>query len=172
MPANSPIRLAFPARLLAVCFLFFAAAPIPGLAQTKTSLPRSQRHEYRHEIDQLEEDWRNAMLKGNSAALDNLLADDYTAITAMGAIQNKQQAVANLRSGAFQLTALNVTDRKVRIYGSTAVVTSLADLTGTRNEQDVTGRYRYTRVYVRNSAGQWKIVSFEASRIQEPGERK
>ena len=112
------------------------------------------------------------MLKGNSAALDALLADDYTAITAKGAIQTKEQALSNLRSGAFQLSALNISDRKVRIYGNTAVVTSVAELTGSRKDQEVTGRYRYTRVYVRNSQGQWKIVSFEASRIQDPIEHK
>ncbi len=112
------------------------------------------------------------MLKGNSAALEALLADDYSAITAEGAIQTKDQAISNLKTGAFQLSALAISDRKVRIYGSTAVVTSVAELTGGKKDPGVTGRYRYTRVYVRNQLGQWKIVSFEASRIQEPAEKK
>ena len=112
------------------------------------------------------------MLKGNRTALESLLADDYTAITAKGAIQTKDQALDNLKSGALELTSLSISDRKVRIYGTTAVVTSLAELTGSRNDQELTGRYRYTRVYVRNPQGQWKIVSFEASRIQETSDRK
>jgi uncharacterized protein (TIGR02246 family) len=142
-------------------------------AQTaKSSVPLAQRHEYRHEIDQLEDKWRTAMLKGNSAALADLLADDYTGITAQGAIQTKDQAITNLKSGALQVTELSISDRKVRVYGTTAVVTSLAELTGGKKDHEVTGRYRYTRVYVRNSSGQWRIVSFEASRIQEPGEKK
>jgi ketosteroid isomerase-like protein len=140
------------------------AAPAP--------VPRAQRHEYRHEIDQLEDAWRNAMLKGNSAVLESLLADDYTGITAMGVIQTKEQTLDILKSGTLQLTAISISDRKVRIYGTTAVVTSLAELTGSRNDQERSGRYRYTRVYVRNSQGQWKIVSFEASRIQEFPDRK
>jgi len=145
----------------------------PDLSATQQhSIPRAQRHEYRHEIDQSEEAWRAAMLKGNSAVLEDLLADDYTGITAKGAIQTKEQAINNLRTGAFQLTGLAISDRKVRIYGSTAVVTSVAELTGSKKDQDLTGRYRYTRVYVRNQAGQWKIVSFEASRIQELNEHK
>jgi len=135
-------------------------------------LPRAQKHEYRHEIDQVEEAWRTAILKGNATALEALLADDYTGITAKGAIQTKEQAVSNLKSGALQLTTLAISDRKVRVYGETAVVTSLAELTGSRKDADVSGRYRYTRVYVRNSSGQWKIVSFEASRIQEANEHK
>jgi len=42
---------------------------------------------------------------------------------------------------------------------------------GTTSEGDVSGSYRYTRVYVRNVQGAWKIVSFEMSKIREPGER-
>jgi ketosteroid isomerase-like protein len=149
---------------------------VSGLEQSafavQAPVPRAQRHEYRHEIDQMEEAWRTAMIKGNSAALAGLLADDYTAITAQGAIQTKDQAVANLHSGTVQITGLDISDRKVRVYGSTAVVTSLAVLVGGKQDQEITGRYRYTRVYVRNEQGQWKIVSFEASRIQEPGEHK
>jgi len=156
------------------CALLATAVVVPGLAQPghPNGLPRAQRHEYRHEIELLEEAWRTAMLKGNSAALENLLADDYTGITAKGAIQTKDQAIQSLKSGALQLTALEISDRKIRVYGTTAVVTSIAELTGSKTDQEITGRYRYTRVFVRNAQGQWKIVSFEASRIQESPEHK
>ena len=170
MAANFSLRTALLASSLAGFLLLLAGDAEQVLAAAAPAIPRAQRHEYRHEIDEMEEAWRAAMLKGNSAALDALLADDYTAITAKGAIQTKEQALNNLRSGALALISLNISDRKVRIYGSTAVVTSLAELTGSRNDQDVTGRYRYTRVYVRNQQGLWKIVSFEASRIQEANE--
>lgn len=164
-------RIAFLACSLAGSILLLASPAAPGQT-AKKPVPRAQRHEYHHEIDQMEESWRAAMLKSNSTELATLLADDYTGITAKGAIQTKDQAISNLRSGALQLTALNISDRKVRVYGSTAVVTSVAELTGGKNDKEVTGRYRYTRVYVRNPQGQWKIVSFEASRIQESGEHK
>lgn len=158
--------------MLAGVALLFATGADPAVAAPQHSVPRAQRHEYKHEIEQMEELWRAAMLKGNSGELANLLADDYTAITSAGAIQTKEQAIEGVRSGKFQLTSLNISDRKVRIYGLTAVVTSVAELAGSRHDQDVSGRYRYTRVYVRNAAGQWKIVSFEASRIAETGEKK
>jgi ketosteroid isomerase-like protein len=157
--------------------LVAAVSALPLLAataprQAAAALPRNQKHEVRHEIDHMEESWRTAMLAKDGAALDNLLSDDYTGITAEGAIQTKDQAVGNLKSGSIKITNLVNSDRKVRIYGSTAVVTSLAEISGTRDGHELTGRYRYTRVYVRNLQGQWKIVSFEASRIQEPGEHK
>lgn len=135
-------------------------------------LPRVQKHESRHEIDQLEERWRNALLKGDTAAMDALLADDYMAITASGTLQTKDQALANLRNGRTHFTVLDISDRKVRFYGPTALVTSLAVVTGTNAQGNFAGSYRYTRVYVRNLQGEWKIVSFEASKIRDPAERK
>jgi ketosteroid isomerase-like protein len=52
------------------------------------------------------------------------------------------------------------------------VVTSTAQVQGTTADGDVSGSYRYTRVYVRDARGEWKIVSFEASRILDSSEHK
>ena len=130
------------------------------------------KHENRHAIDQLEDEWRNAILKSNVTVMDRLLAEDYLAITASGLVQTKAQTLANLKSGHIHMTSLNFSDRKVRFYGRTAVVTSLAVIQATTTDADISGNYRYTRVYVRDSAGIWKIVSFEASKIRESGEHR
>ena len=135
-------------------------------------LPRAQKHERRHEIDHLEEVWRNALLTDNTAAMNSLLADDYMAITPAGTLQTKEEALANLRSGRMHFTTLEITERKVRFYGTTALVTSTADVQGTTPDGDLSGSYRYTRVYVEGPPGVWKIVSFEANRILSPGEHK
>jgi ketosteroid isomerase-like protein len=153
---------------LRLCLLL--AAGMTSVAAQGTAKPH--RHEYKHEVEQAEDQWRSAMLTTNGDALGKLLADDYTGITATGAIQTREQALANLRTGSLKLSALSVFDRKVRIYGSTAVVTSQVELTGSREGAPISGKYRYTRVYVRNGQGQWRIVSFEASRIQENGDRR
>jgi ketosteroid isomerase-like protein len=153
--------------MVAACLVLAASA---GAAPLQAGTPKTQKHERRHEIDQLEEAWRNALLKANTAAMQNLLADDYIAITASGTLQTKDQALANLRTGRMHLTTLDISDRKVRFYGSTALVTSLAEVQGTTGDGELSGNYRYTRVYVRDAQGAWKIVSFEASRIRDPGE--
>ena len=147
-------------------------APMVFAAPQKGAMPKGQRHESRREIDQLEEAWRNAVLKADIAAMSALLADDYMAITPNGTLQTKEQALANMRSGATRIASLEVTDRRVRFYGTTALVTSRADVSGKNAMGDFSGTFRYTRVYVRNAQGKWKIVSFEANRVREAGERK
>ena len=160
-PARMHAAMLAPLVLLALC-----AGPV-GLGQ---GLPKAQKHESRREIDQLEETWRNAVLKSNTAVMDGLLADDYMFITANGTLQTKVQTLDSLRTGRVHFSTLDISDRKVRFYGTTALVTSLAEVQGTSSDGEVSGSYRYTRVYVRDAAGAWKIVSFEMSKIRDPGE--
>ncbi len=98
----------------------FAACAIPQFA----GMPLAQKHESRHEIDQLEDDWRNAVLSSDTKAMDALLADDYIGITAYGTIEDKDQTLARLRSSGRHITSLTISERKVRFYEKTAVVTS------------------------------------------------
>lgn len=139
-------------------------------AQVRSGMPRAQKHESRREIDQLEDRWRDAVLKRDTATMASLLDDDFMAITPNGTFQTKDQTLANLRSGRWRIDSLDVSDRKVHFYGTTAIVTSLAEVRGTTSEGEVAGSFRYMRVYARNEQGVWKIVSFEASRISPLGE--
>jgi ketosteroid isomerase-like protein len=157
-------------RVLLLFLLVQALALAAYSAPQRSGMPRAQKHEVHREIDQKEEAWRDAILKGNIAALDALLSDDYMSISANGTLQNKEQALANVRSGQLHFTALEFSDRKVHFYGTTALVSSRAEVTATANDKDISGSYRYIRVYVRDAHGEWKVVSFEANRIREAGE--
>jgi ketosteroid isomerase-like protein len=140
------------------------ALPVQGLP-AHNGMPRAERHESRHEIYHLENLWRDAVVKGDTTTLGSLLADDYMAITPFGTLQNKQQALDNVGSGRWRVASLTQIERKVRFYGTTALVTSLVEVQGTSPDGDISGDYRYTRVYARDPKGNWKIVSFEANRI-------
>jgi ketosteroid isomerase-like protein len=151
----------------------FGALSLTVYAAPKNGgMPRGQRHECRREIEQLEDTWRNAVLKGNADAMDSLLAADYMAITPNGTMQSREEMLDNIRSDVLHITSFDVSDRKVRFYGKTALVNSRIEVSGTTAEGDISGSFRHIRVYVRDAQGKWKIVSFEASRIREPGERK
>ena len=159
MRAHSEHRWLFPTvgRLAFVLILLSACAN-----QAYALFPH---HENAHkEIEGLELDWRQAQLSNNVSEVDRLLADDYLGISANGILETKADELSRRRSGSLHITQLDLSDIKVRIYGDTAVVTSRADLVGKNGDRDISGRFRYTRVYS-NRMGQWRIVSFEASRI-------
>ena len=167
--SSMPIR-----RTLAIVVMLLLSVLTLGTAQDpqQDRMRRGQKHESRHAIDQLEETWRTAIVTSNAATMASLLSDDYMGISPSGTLQSKEQTINNLSSGRIHVTTMELSDRKVRFYGKTALVTSLATVTGTNAEGDITGSFRYTRVYVRDDRGQWKIVSFEASRIRNFGERR
>jgi ketosteroid isomerase-like protein len=153
---------------MAMELMLLAIVAVPLLA----GMPHGERHESRHIIDQLEDSWRNAMLHGNTTAMEGLLADDYMAITPSGVLQSKEQAIAMLRTGTLHFNSIEFDDRKVRFYGTTALVNCRADVKGVGPDGDFSGSYRYTRVYVRDAKGAWRIVSFEANRIREAQDHK
>ena len=134
-------------------------------AQTHHGLSKAKKHATRLVIDRLERQWRDAILSGDTARMNTLLADDYMAITPFGTLQNKDQTLAGLRSGRWRFTTLTMSNRKVRFYGRTALVTSQAEVQASTPEGELSGDYLYTRVYARDARGNWKIVNFEANRI-------
>ena len=166
------VRIPLSVRVCSVAALVMVFVLTGSLAQPSSGMPRAQRHESRHEIDQLEQVWRDAVIQRNASALDGLLADDYIAITPNGTLQSKDQTLANLRAGTLHFSSIELSDRKVRFYGQTALVTSRAEVSGNNTDGNFSGSYRYTRVYVRDDQGKWKIVSFEASRIRQSDDHK
>ena len=145
--------------LLAACLLLYA---FPARAVTVPLLHKEDR--LHREIENLEAQWRTAMVQNDVAAIDRLLADDYLGINPNGTLETKADALAQHRSGTMKVSSIEPDNLKVRVYGDTAVVTSRVDVQGMDGDRDISGRYHYTRVYSRRG-GEWKIVSFEASRV-------
>jgi ketosteroid isomerase-like protein len=166
------VNIRFSVRVFSAAVLALALAANAGARAQASGMPRAQRHESRHEIDQLEQTWKDAVMSRNASVMEGLLDDDYIAITPNGTLQSKDQTLANLRAGGVQIKSMDFSDRKVRFYGQTALVTSRAEVSGSNPEGDFSGDYRYTRVYVRSAQGKWKIVSFEASRIRDADDHK
>jgi ketosteroid isomerase-like protein len=160
------VRTGLAAGALFASVLFGASAM--ALQAPNLEMPKGERHESRMAIDQLEEKWRDAILKDDAVTMGTLLADDYTGITAYGTLQSKEDTLSSMRSGRLHLTLMDISDRKVRFYGTTALVTSTAMVQGASPDGNVTGNYRYSHVYVKDAQGDWKIVNFEASRVGHP----
>jgi len=151
--------------------ILFVLALCVVMAHPAFGLPKRDSHAIHKQIEALEEQWRQAIISNNVTEMDHLLADDYIGISANGTVETKAQALAQRKAGTVLIKTLDLNDLKVRVYGDTAVVTSKAELEGTNGQSDISGNYRYTRVYNRR-LGQWKIVSFEASRIHDVDARQ
>ncbi len=115
-------------------------------------------------IRSLQEESRKAALKGDASFLEKYLADDYLGIDGSGAIITKAQAIQALKSGTIKYESIDVRDTKIRTYGNTAIVDSLASLKLTSNGKPISGDFRARFVWVKQK-GNWKRVAFQSTPV-------
>ena len=127
-----------------------------------------RKHDVKKQVEALEEQWRVAQLVGDVATMDKMLSDDYIGISMSGQVSTKAQQLDRVRERKVQLTRIDLGDMQVKLVGSIAIVTSRAEVEGTNDGVPVKGSYRYTRVYQHLPDGNWKITSFEATRVPQP----
>ncbi|MFZ0760450.1 MAG: nuclear transport factor 2 family protein [Candidatus Sulfotelmatobacter sp.] len=150
--------------------LFCALAALPAFSAQRVALhPRpgfdSGEQEVIRQIVDMERQSREASLRRDADFSQRALADDYVAITPLGQVTTKEDAISARRSGQLRYEAMNISDMVVRVYGDTAVVTARADVKGHQLGEDFSGLYRYTRVWIRRN-GQWQTVSYQATVTQ------
>lgn len=126
-----------------------------------------KKHDAKKQVEAMEELWRAAQLAGDVGAMDKLLSDGYIGISMTGQVITKAQHLDRVRNHKLVLTKLELGEIQVKLVGEIAIVTSRAEVEGTNDGVPVRGTYRYTRVYQRLPGEDWKITSFEATRVPE-----
>jgi len=115
------------------------------------------------EIRKIEKDLIEAILRRDTDFLNRILADEFTAITPLGDLLDKQ-IMANLDEKLVNQSI--ITDEiKVNVFDKTAIVTGRATIKSQYENRDLSGRYRFTRVYFKREA--WQIIAYQATRIAE-----
>lgn len=131
--------------------------------------PHPKRNDqYKHQVEELEGTWRTAEMNGDVDAMDKLLSDDYVGITMSGQVVTKGQQLERLRKRSMILSRIELNDVHVKLIGTTAIVTSLAEVEGTIDGSPMHGNFRYTRVYSRRPSGVWQVTNFEATQVSAP----
>ena len=132
--------------------------------------------EAQREIRELEAQFARAVVEGDRAFYDRVLADDFTHTSHSGMFKTRADFMAENKfgtkddsaSGRTRYDAYDVDDLAIRIYGDTAVVTGRTSPRGrTALGQLISGQYRYLRVWVKRQ-GRWQAVAFEGTRVAQP----
>ncbi len=107
-----------------------------------------------------------AVLKGDTTTLQELYADDYVSISAVtGAPSTKADLINNLKSGKLKYESIDVSDVQVHVYGpTTALVTAKAEVKGKLGDQDFSGSYRSSRLFVKRG-GKWQVTFFQSTKL-------
>ena len=106
----------------------------------------------------VEREYIRAHIERDVAALDRVLADDFTMFR--GKV-TKEHRLALLSSPFFVITSLKTNDVEVVVSGKEAWVSGTASIAGRfRKREFSTPRYGFTRKYEKRG-GRWQIVSCE-----------
>lgn len=117
------------------------------------------------EIAACEDALRTAVLAGDVATLDRLLADAATFVDQNGRLVTKEEDLAAHRSGLLDVRAIDpVGQRLIRMLGNVAIVCVAVRLAGEYATQPFGGSFAYTRVWARAPTG-WRIEAAHCSAV-------
>ena len=109
--------------------------------------------------------WASCVGQGKADELAKILDDSYQHIHGTGLMENKEEFVGALRSGARKYEPIQLEEVKTRLLGDCAVVTGKFVLKVSIKEKIMEGVNRFSFVVVQTPQGP-KIVSFQATAIK------
>ncbi len=113
---------------------------------------------------QTEEALRLAVLNRDTKAYADIIADDYLFTNQDAAVRTKTQMLAAYNSASIKYESLTFDEMTVHTYGNAAVVFGRSTSKGQDSGKDISGVYRYTRVYVKRQ-GRWQLVATQVTRM-------
>ena len=117
------------------------------------------------ELIKVENDWKQAVIKRDAAALRNLYADEYMSVDSEGGVWNKAEDIDIDTSGSFRLVSYRLEDTKVRLLGDVAIVTGRSFYKGIgTTRREISAQYRFTDVFVRR-AGRWQCMTTQLTAL-------
>jgi|SRR5215813_13116811 len=132
------------------------AMPLLACVQAANKKSSSNAEE---EIMKIEDQWVQSRAAKDPTVTKDLLSDDYLGANITGQALTKQQQIDGITAGTLYTGKAEMTDRKVHIYGDTAVSTGI--VTGVAGADKV----RYIRVFVKRN-NKWRLVAAQGTRIE------
>ncbi|RPJ51602.1 MAG: nuclear transport factor 2 family protein [Chloroflexi bacterium] len=102
---------------------------------------------------------------GDIEKMKPLLAEGFTIVRSNGEVQDLQAFLAAVPGNAQR--GRKTTESQVQLMGDTAVVISTVETSSGPEGKKEVGRFRNTRVFVRDDGG-WRCLSWQVARISQP----
>ena len=139
----------------------FASVSLPAFSQEKKSSNGVEQA-----VLKLEQEWEDALIKSDVAALERIYDDNLIYTHSSGAVDNKSIYVGNIKSGVTKYESMKRDDIKVGVYGGAALVTCHWEVHVLNRGNKIDTNARYIHVYVKQKDG-WKMVAHQSTRITQ-----
>ena len=113
-------------------------------------------------VADLDSEYQAAVGRNDAETMERILADDFVLISSTGRTFTTADLLEEARSGRIQYERQDDTDRTVRVWSDTAVVTALLWAKGTEDGKPFAYRVWFSDTYARVE-GRWKYVLGHAS---------
>jgi ketosteroid isomerase-like protein len=110
----------------------------------------------------LDTEYQSAVKKNDAATMARILADDFVLVTGLGKMCTKADLLEEAHSKRLVYERQEDSERKVRVWGDTAVVTALLWAKGTDSGKAFDYKLWFSDTYVRTPSG-WRYVFAQAS---------
>jgi ketosteroid isomerase-like protein len=116
------------------------------------------------EIRGAEKAWAAAVKGRDLAALDKIFTPGLIYGHATGAIQNKQQYMDRLRSGAQRYEGITQEQIKIVLYGDSAVAHSIMRMSGVNDAGPFNDHVMMVHLWVKQG-GAWKLAAHQTTKV-------
>ncbi|WP_114767122.1 nuclear transport factor 2 family protein [Vibrio rhodolitus] len=113
-----------------------------------------------------EEALKRAMINSDTAALDQLLADELVFVNHFGQRSTKQEDILLHQSGLLSIRTIELTDVKTVPHDTFVLVYVKAEIQGTYNGTEANGCFAFSRVWAKRD-GKLQVVSVHSTIIEQ-----
>jgi ketosteroid isomerase-like protein len=119
-------------------------------------------------LKQIAEEWASAELRGDTASLGEILADDFVGVGPRGFMLTKEQWLVRHEAGNLRYDTFGLDEVGVRLYGDAAVMVCRQSAEGVYEDEngryDIHEQFRATLVFVRQE-DRWLLAGLQLSPI-------
>ena len=144
--------------ILLLFTLLIATAPPFATAQSSSDVEQA--------VLRLEQERVEAMIKGDLATLDRILADDFIYTHSNARVETKPQLLEALKSGAFKYEEMKHSDVKAQVFSDTVVLRGKSDLKIKANNLPLAFQIRFLAVYIKAN-GRWQMTTWQSTRLEK-----
>jgi ketosteroid isomerase-like protein len=135
------------------------ALGLPGAASAADSNPGAIPADLAARVHAYDE----AQVKGDKAALEDLVADDYVLVNSRGQRQSKADLIRDYTKPGFKLEPFVIEEPVEIVWSDGAVMGGVARIRGVDDGEAYDIRLRFSDIWAKRD-GQWRVVYTHASR--------
>lgn len=111
----------------------------------------------KQQLTMANEEWIRSLAQRDEAALNSIISDDFVLAYPFEG-DDKGQFISDVLAGEVKVESLEAHGATVRVAGDTGLVFGSETANWRYRERDLSGLYRFLRVYTRQE-GRWRIVA-------------